>query len=68
LALGIALVLAMPLALLLAILWTWQPAPTFGLAVDMTRAVIGGLMLAFPVAYILVANVFIYLNLRYDSR
>jgi hypothetical protein len=66
-ALGIALVLALPLLVLLAVLHTWTPDPVVALAVELTRAVVAGLALALPLAYLLVANVFIYLNLRYET-
>ena len=66
LALGIGLVIAGPLGLLgLLVSGRGETVGVEGVAV--TRAVLLGLLTGVFLAYLVVANVFIYLNLRYDS-
>src|SRR5207302_519593 len=66
LALGFALVVAVPLALLAAALLTRAVPSEHALATDLTLRVLFGLLGSVILAYLLVANVFIYLHLRYE--
>jgi hypothetical protein len=56
---------------LLALPWlalvSYQPQPELQPAVRFTRWVLAGLALSPLLAYLMVANVFIYINLRYES-
>jgi hypothetical protein len=67
LALGLGLAATLLLALPWLALVTYQPAPELQPAVRFTRMVLAGLALAPLLAYLVVANVFIYINLRYES-
>ena len=67
LALGLGLAATLLLALPWVALVTYQPLPELQLAVRFTRWVLTGLALAPLLAYLVVANVFIYINLRYES-
>ena len=62
-----AWLLTIPLGAVLAALWTWEPPSSLARTVDLARAVFAGLALSVPVAYVLVANVFSYLHLRYEA-
>jgi hypothetical protein len=66
LALGVGLLLAAPLALLVAALASRSDPPELALASAMSQGVLYGLIGAVFLAYLVVANVFIYLHLRYD--
>ncbi len=66
LALGVGLLLAAPLALLAFALGTRPSEPEHALAVESTCRVLYGLLGSVVLAYLVVANVFIYLNLRYE--
>jgi hypothetical protein len=48
------------------LLTTWGETGLLGIVSESTMAVLGGLALAPCLAYVLVANVFIYLDLRYE--
>jgi hypothetical protein len=67
LALGLGLAATLLLALPWLALVTYQPQPELQPAVRFTRMVLAGLALAPLLAYLVVANVFIYINLRYES-
>jgi hypothetical protein len=67
LALGLGLAATLLLALPWLMLATYQPSPELQPAVRFTRVVLAGLALAPLLAYLVVANVFIYINLRYES-
>jgi hypothetical protein len=66
LALGFALVVAVPLALLAAGLLSRGVPAEHALATELTLRVLLGLLGSVVLAYLLVANVFIYLHLRYE--
>src|SRR5205823_3747467 len=66
LALGFALVLAVPLGLLAGALATRADPPELSLAAALTLRVLLGVLGAVVLAYLLVANVFVYLHLRYE--
>jgi len=67
LALGLGLAATLLLALPWLGLFTYQPEPRLASAVVFTRSVLAGLAAAPLLAYLMVANVFIYINLRYES-
>jgi hypothetical protein len=67
LALGLGLAATLLLALPWVALVTYQPQPELQPAVRFTRWVLTGVALAPLLAYLVVANVFIYINLRYES-
>jgi hypothetical protein len=67
LAIGLALVIALPLSFPLLATALLYNGPSMWVAATFTRIVLGGLVLTPVFAYMLVANVFIYLNLRYES-
>ena len=67
LALGLGLAATLLLALPWLALFTYQPDPRLLSAVAFTRCVVAGLVAAPLLAYLMVANVFIYINLRYES-
>jgi uncharacterized membrane protein YjfL (UPF0719 family) len=67
LALGLGLAATLLLALPWLILFTYQPDPSLATAVLFTRSVLAGLAAAPLLCYLIVANVFIYINLRYES-
>ncbi len=67
LALGLGLAATLLLALPWLALVSYQPQPELQPAVRFTRWVLAGLALAPLLAYLMVANVFIYINLRYES-
>lgn len=61
---AVAAAIALPFALPLLL------GGSFGLeaaAASVTRAALWGFLLALPAAYLIVANVFIYLNVRYET-
>jgi hypothetical protein len=66
LAMGIAFLMSLPLALLLLALWSIRPAEPVLLTVNVARAVLSGMAGALVLAYVVVANVFLYLHFRYD--
>jgi hypothetical protein len=66
LAVGVGLVIVAPLALLAAALLTRLSAPEFAATAAITQNVLCGLIASVGLAYLVVANVFIYLNLRYE--
>jgi hypothetical protein len=66
LALGMALLLAAPLALLAAALASRPIEPDLDLAARLTQRALYGLAGSVVLAYLAVANVFIYLHLRYE--
>jgi hypothetical protein len=68
LAVGLALLVAGPLLLLGSALLTRTDGAEFALAGEITRRVLFGTLASVALAYLVVANVFIYLNLRYDGR
>jgi hypothetical protein len=55
------------LALPWVALVTYQPQPELQPAVRFTRWVLTGIALSPLLAYLMAANVFIYINLRYES-
>jgi hypothetical protein len=65
LALAMAAVMALPMLLVVAIASQTVAAPA-GLAERITLSILTGVSLTPLIAYLLVANVFIYLNLRYE--
>jgi hypothetical protein len=67
LALGIGLVLAVPCAALLVPLNWLYVDPRLALAFICVRNLLAGLVVGLLLAYVLVANVFIYLHLRYAT-
>jgi hypothetical protein len=68
LAAGVGALAGLPLFLpLLALAATYQPDPSLLPTAQITQGVLGGLALTLLLAYLIVANVFIYLNLRYPS-
>ena len=67
LALGLGLAATLLLALPWFALFSYQPQLELQPAVRFTRMVLAGLALAPLLAYLVVANVFIYINLRYES-
>jgi hypothetical protein len=67
LALGLGLAATLLLALPWLALFTYQPEARIAAAVVFTRSVLAGLAAAPLLAYLMVANVFIYINLRYES-
>jgi hypothetical protein len=67
LALGIGLVLAVPCAALLVPLQWLYVDPRLALAFVCVRNLLAGLAVGLLLAYVLVANVFIYLHLRYAT-
>jgi hypothetical protein len=67
LALGLGLAATLLLALPWLALVSYQPQPELQPAVRFTRWVLAGLALSPLLAYLMVANVFIYINLRYES-
>jgi hypothetical protein len=67
LALGIAALLCTPLALILVALWTVHPIEPATLAVNVLRTLLLGVAGAVVWSYLIVANVFIYLHLRYET-
>ena len=69
LALGLGLAATLLLALPWLALFVYQPVdfPQLLPAIAFTRTVLAGLALAPLLAYLMVANVFIYLNLRYEA-
>ena len=69
LALGLGLAATLLLALPWLALFLYEPAefPQLLPAMTFTRTVLAGLALAPLLAYLMVANVFIYINLRYES-
>ena len=69
LALGLGLAATLLLALPWLALFLYQPVefPQLLPAIAFTRTVLAGLALAPLLAYLMVANVFIYLNLRYEA-
>jgi hypothetical protein len=66
LALGVGLVIAAPLGLLVSVLATRLAGAEFALAATLTQRVLLGLLGSVVLGYLVVANVFIYLNLRYE--
>ena len=60
-----AAVMALPMLLVVAIASQTVAAPA-GLAERITLSILTGVSLTPLIAYLLVANVFIYLNLRYE--
>jgi hypothetical protein len=66
LALGLGAAATLLLALPLLALYARPPDPRLDQAMTFTRCVLTGLALAPLLAYAVVANVFIYLNLRYE--
>jgi hypothetical protein len=67
LALGLGLAATLLLALPWLALFTFQPDARTASAVAFTRTALAGLAAAPLLAYLMVANVFIYINLRYES-
>jgi hypothetical protein len=67
LALMIGALLTAPFALPLLILLLRDPGPRFQEATAVVRDVVAGLTLAPFLAYLVVANVFVYLHLRYEG-
>ncbi len=67
LAVGIAGLLSVPVGLILLALWTVHPIEPAGLAVNVLRAILVGVAGAVAFTYLIVANVFIYLHLRYET-
>jgi hypothetical protein len=67
LAVGLCGVIAVPLALVGAAVLTRFDGTEFSLAVSIARSVLLGLLASGVLAYLVVANVFIYLNLRYEE-
>jgi hypothetical protein len=67
LALGIALLLNLPLALLLLLLRTRVVVPELELPTRIAEVVVVGVGCSLLLGYLVVANVFIYLHLRYES-
>jgi hypothetical protein len=66
LVLGVGLLLALPLGLLVYALST-RPIPAdFAVAATLTQCILGGLLGSVVLAYVVVANVFVYLKLRYE--
>jgi hypothetical protein len=67
-ALLLGLLVAAPflLPVLLTALFSWGESGLLGIVRHSTLAILGGLALTPLVAYLLVANVYIYLNLRYE--
>jgi hypothetical protein len=68
LAIGIAGLLSVPLGLILLGLWTIHPIEPAELAVNVLRTVLAGIAAALVLSYLVVANVFIYLHLRYETN
>jgi hypothetical protein len=67
LAVALGLVTSLPLVGPVALAaWSSSPAEPLNLVVDVTVAILYGLALAPLVAYLAVANVYIFLNLRYE--
>jgi hypothetical protein len=66
LALGIGLVVSVPFCLPVLVLFTRQPEPHLAETATVARDVLSGLALTPLLAYLIVANVFIYLALRYE--
>ena len=66
LALGVALLLAVPLGLLMTALTTRTPDSDFALANTLVWRSLAGLFGSVVLAYLVVANVFIYLHLHYE--
>jgi hypothetical protein len=67
LAVGLALLAGLAFALPLAALSAHAPDPRLLSTAVFTRDVLAGLLLTLLLAYLIVANVFIYLNLRYEA-
>jgi hypothetical protein len=67
LAVGIAGLLSVPLALILFALWTVHPIEPAALAHNVLRVMLLGVTGALVFSYLIVANVFIYLHLRYET-
>jgi hypothetical protein len=68
LAVAIAIVLTLPFAALLIPLWLMYVPERLALAGDCARNLLAGIVGGLFLAYILVANVFIYLHIRYTLR
>jgi hypothetical protein len=68
LAAGIACLIGLPAALLLAAVWTARPAEPLLATVHVARSALTGLAAGWALAYLVVANVFLYLHFRYDRR
>jgi hypothetical protein len=66
LALSVGLVLVVPFALPVVAVCSYQPDEALRTTVQLTRVVLGGLVGALLVAYLTVANVFVYLAVRYE--
>jgi hypothetical protein len=66
LVLGVGLLLAVPLALLVVALGSRPTGPLSADALLVTRYLLGGLLGSVVLAYLVVANVFVYLNVRYE--
>ena len=64
-ALTLAAVLALPMLLLVAIA-AYSVGDSLGPVERITLQVLGGVALTPMIAYLIVANVFIYLNIRYE--
>jgi hypothetical protein len=68
LAFTVACLISLPPALLLLALWTVQPVEPLLVTTNVARAVLSGVAGGLAFAYLVVANVFLYLHFRYDRR
>ncbi len=66
-AVGIVGLLSVPAGLILFALWTVHPIEPAALAVNVLRAILAGVAGSVVCTYLIVANVFIYLHLRYET-
>jgi hypothetical protein len=66
LALGMGLAVVIPLALPVAAVCSFQPEDELKTTVQLTRLMLGGLVGTLLLAYLTVANVFVYLKVRYE--
>jgi hypothetical protein len=67
LAVGVGLALALPCAVLLVPLWLLYIDPRLALAALCARGLLAGMAAALQLVYLLVANVFLYLHLRFAT-
>jgi hypothetical protein len=68
LAVGIAVLLALPMGLILLAVWIVHPIEPAALAVNVLRTVLAAMAGGVVLSYLVVANVFIYLHLRYEPN
>lgn len=66
--LSMCCLLSLPLAGIMMLVQTSPAGDGLEETMEMARMVVGGMLYSFPVAYLIVANVFLYLSLRYEKR